>query len=143
MNIDLSLIGHTFIHKPLLVGGKAMEYYGLRKAGNDIDFLVSQGDYEALAKKYPDSLRDLYGDREVKVGNFELWTCMRLFDYNFHKRNAIELENILVVSLDQLMLMKAIAYDVPQSADDLKLLSKKVNDIQYGIDETFPHDHFE
>jgi hypothetical protein len=137
MNIDLSPINHVFIHKPLLVGGKAMEYYGLRKAGDDIDFLISREDYEVLAKKYPNNLRDLYKDLEVKIENIELWTSMRLLDYDFHKRGAIELENILVISLEQFLIMKAVTLDVPKCVEDLKLLSKKVNDIQYGKDKTY------
>ncbi len=29
MFLDLSPLEHVFRHKPLLIGGKAMEYYGL------------------------------------------------------------------------------------------------------------------
>ena len=36
MNIKLEKLDYKFKYKPLLIGGKAMEYYGLRKAGVDI-----------------------------------------------------------------------------------------------------------
>lgn len=39
-----------FSNKPILVGGMAMEYYGLRKSGNDIDLVVSDEDYQTLAR---------------------------------------------------------------------------------------------
>jgi hypothetical protein len=37
MEINLSVLNYKFMNKPLLIGGKAMEYYGLRKAGLDIN----------------------------------------------------------------------------------------------------------
>lgn len=33
MNVDLTKLNFTFQHKPLLIGGKAMEYYDIRKGG--------------------------------------------------------------------------------------------------------------
>ena len=41
MKISLELLDYKFRYKPLLIGGGAMEYYGLRKAGADIDLVVS------------------------------------------------------------------------------------------------------
>ena len=46
MDIDLGNLNYNFKKKQLLVGGKAMEFYGLRKAGEDIDFIVSKEDYD-------------------------------------------------------------------------------------------------
>jgi hypothetical protein len=53
MDINLSKLDFTFQAKPLLIGGKAMEYYGLRMAGKDIDFVIISQDYERLSHKYP------------------------------------------------------------------------------------------
>ena len=53
MIIDLSKLDFTFQTSPLLIGGKAMEYYGLRQAGNDIDFVITSADYQRLSQKYP------------------------------------------------------------------------------------------
>lgn len=53
MKIDFSLLNYNFMKKPLLVGGMAMEYYGLRKAGRDIDLIVAQEDHSALKKLFP------------------------------------------------------------------------------------------
>lgn len=33
MKLDFSALQYNFRHKPLLIAGRAMEYYGLRKAG--------------------------------------------------------------------------------------------------------------
>lgn len=39
-----------------------MEYYGLRKAGADVDLVISCQDHKRLVEKYPDHVKDLYGD---------------------------------------------------------------------------------
>ena len=72
LTIDLAKLGYAFQTKPLLIGGKAMEFYGLRPAGNDIDFVMTRADYAALAALYPEHTKDLSGDLAVCVGEFEL-----------------------------------------------------------------------
>ena len=54
----------SFAAKPILIGGMAMEYYGMRKAGADIDLVISEPDYQKLARK------DLYGDLGVVINEF-------------------------------------------------------------------------
>ena len=48
-----------FSSKPILIGGQAMEYYDIRKTGKDIDFVVTDKDYQSLAGKYPEKRKDL------------------------------------------------------------------------------------
>ena len=60
--INLEKLDFEFASKPLLIGGKAMEHYGLRKAGADIDFVITSKDYERLAQRYPDHLKEIGGD---------------------------------------------------------------------------------
>lgn len=50
MNIDLSNLDFSFQARPLLIGGKAMEYYGLRQAGSDIDFVITPPTTSACLK---------------------------------------------------------------------------------------------
>ena len=47
MQIDWIQLNYKFRYKPLLIGGKAMEYYGLRKAGDDVDLVVHPDDHAA------------------------------------------------------------------------------------------------
>lgn len=79
IEIDFSAFGYEFKQKPLIVGGKAKEYYGVRQAGKDIDLIVMPEDYEGLAKLYPDFLKDLYGD---------LGVCTKGFDDRKYKKTA-------------------------------------------------------
>lgn len=48
MRIDLHKLPHRFIEKPLLAGRMAMEHYGLRKAGADAGFVVSDREHDCL-----------------------------------------------------------------------------------------------
>ena len=144
LDIDLTKINYSFFHKPLLIGGKAMEYYELRKAGKDIDFVISTEDYEGLKKKYPDPKchRDLFGDLGVMVEEFEIWKCICLFDYEFLSENAIEKEEYLIISLEKLLFLKALAMKEEKYHRDLELIVQKILKKQYDtkLDEKYKKD---
>ncbi len=127
MNIDLRNLNFKFKKKPLLVGGKAMEYYGLRKAGEDIDFIVTNEDYKQLAKQYPNNLKDIFGDKGVCVFNYEIWKSIRWHIYEELILNAIEEDDYLVISLEKLLLLKALAMSIPKYHDDLELIVEKIS----------------
>jgi catechol 2,3-dioxygenase-like lactoylglutathione lyase family enzyme len=131
MKIELSRLSHVFLDKPLLIGGKAMEYYGLRKAGADIDFVVSSRDHDCLCSLYPDAIKDLYGDIGVCVHGFEIWNQICRFRYEFLRQNALEEDEWLVASTDKLILLKAIAMHIPKYMEDLRSLVKYAADVQY------------
>ncbi|NTU47096.1 hypothetical protein HGA88_05710 [Candidatus Roizmanbacteria bacterium] len=126
MKIDLNKLHHTFKHKPLLVGGKAMEYYGLRKAGPDIDFIADENDVQELIKIYPKRVKSLWGDLGVCPEEFEIWKTICLFDYEYYKKDAIEEENFLVISLEKLLLMRALAMKKEKYLKDLSLIVNHV-----------------
>ncbi len=134
LTIDLAKLRYTFQSKPLLIGGKAMEFYGLRPARDDIDFVITRADYANLEERYPEQTKDLFGDRGVCVYEFELWTCINLFDYDMLSAAARETEFYLVVSLEKLLFLKALASHEPKNERDLRLIVKKILNIQYGKD---------
>ena len=116
-----------FANKPILIGGMAMEYYGIRKAGADIDIVVHNDDYQTLASNNPDRRKDLWGDLGVVIEPFEIWRSIARFDYDFFKENAVDEEIALVVSLDRLLFMKIIAVDYgasEKSKNDLQLVKE-------------------
>lgn len=123
-----------------------MEYYGLRKAGDDIDFIVASEDHKNLRDMYSDKVEDIFGDIGVKVHGFELWTCIRLFDYDFYSQKALEEENYLVISLDKHFLLKGLAaFDKKLDKEthnkymkDLELIVEKIENVQYDVDKTIP-----
>ncbi len=132
MHVELSKLNFAFLTKPLLIGGKAMEYYRLRPAGNDIDFVITAEDYTRLAQRYPDNLRDLWGDMGVCVYEFEIWKSICLFDYDFLSDGAVDVADYRVISLEKLLFLKALAMDIEKYHTDLKLIVKKVRDDKYA-----------
>ncbi len=114
MIIDFTKLDFIFSSKPLLIGGKAMEYYGLRKAGDDIDFIITENDYKRLLKKYQDQQKDLWGDLGISVFNFEMWNTVLAFSYSDLSINAIEKEDFLIISLEKLLLMKVLGMKDPK-----------------------------
>ena len=126
MIIDFTKLNFAFSQKPLLIGGMAMEYYGLRKSGVDIDLVVCKEDIEELVKKYPHNLKNLWGDFGVAIYDFEIWKTVRYFDYDYLKEDALEKENYLIISLDKLLLQKAVAMEEEKYLNDLKLIVKKI-----------------
>ena len=113
-----------FVKKPILIGGMAMEYYGIRKSGADIDLVVCDEDYQALALKHPDKRKDIWGDLGVVIHPFEIWRCIALLDYDFYAKDAVDEESVLIASLERLLLMRVIAMDVPKYMKDLKLIKE-------------------
>lgn len=132
MELNLQVLQHKFIHKPLLVGGKAMEYYKLRKAGNDIDLVIHKEDHQILLSKYPDHVKDLYGDIGICEFEYEMWNQICMFEYDYLKVAAIEESDYLVVSLEKLLFLKALAMEIPKYHKDLELVVDLVLKRSYG-----------
>jgi hypothetical protein len=104
--IDLSQIGISFSTKPIIHGGAAMEYYGLRKRGADIDFIITGEDYDKLVKLYPDNKKDIWGDLGIVAGQYELFRSIYRFDYHFFAADAHEYSEFKVISFEKLFFLK-------------------------------------
>ncbi len=132
LNIPLDQLGYRFKTPPLLVGGMAMEYYGLRAADAVIDFVVTRDDYAGLAALFPTQLKELAGDLGVFHERFELWTSIMLFDYDALAVDAIDSGAYRVISLEKLLLLKALGMDQAKNAIDALLLADRIRARQYG-----------
>ena len=113
-----------FKTKPLIIGGLAMEYYGLRKRGQDIDLVITDEDYLDLSKKYPNNKKDIWGDLGVVINGFEIWRSIMLLDYNFYAEGPIEYSEYRVVSFDRLFFMRAMASAVEKYRNDFELMKQ-------------------
>jgi hypothetical protein len=132
MDIPLEQLAFTFQDKPLLIGGKAMEYYGLRKAGADIDLVISARDHARLSRQYPDHIKDLYGDLGICEFGFEIWNQICRYDYEALKVGAIDEGSLLVISLEQLMFLKTLAIKHEKYYQDVLLLSDEILKRKYS-----------
>lgn len=124
--VDLKFLGIDFSSKPLIIGGLAMEHYGMRKAGNDVDFIISNEDYKKLASKYPDNRKDKWGDLGISIEKYELFRSIFRLDYDFYSEGATEYEEYKVISFEKLFFMKVLAFDnqpeIDRYTNDYKLI---------------------
>jgi len=121
--INIQRLGYEFLDKPVIVGGLAMEYYGLRRHGDDIDFIVTDRDYQRLKVKFPDHRKDVWGDFGLLVNGFEMFRSIFKFDHAHYSLGAIELTNYRIVDIDMLFRMKVFALGVAEKHDrDVELL---------------------
>ena len=122
VNENLKISKLSFLSKPILIGGRAMEYYGIRESGADIDLVITDEDYQNLAKKYPENRKDLYGDLGVGIDKFEIWRSIAHLDYGFFLKDAVEEENVFVISIERLLWTRVCAMEVDKYLKDLKLI---------------------
>lgn len=132
MNIPLEKLNYHFQDKPLLLGGMAMEYYGLRKSGADIDLVASARDHENLRHQYPDHIKDLYGDVGICELEFEIWNQICRYDYEELKVGATEEPAFLVMSLERLMFVKTLAIKEERYYRDVLLLVDEILKRKYA-----------
>lgn len=132
MELNLEKLKFDFTTPPLLIGGKAMEFYGLRPAGADIDLVVTQADYLRLRAQYPDRLKELWGDLAVCPFEYEIWRSICLFDYDSLAQGALDQDAYRVVSLEKLLFLKALGYKVEKYRKDLELIVDKVISEHYA-----------
>ncbi|AYV79099.1 MAG: hypothetical protein Faunusvirus2_46 [Faunusvirus sp.] len=116
-NINECIAEIGFKHKPILVGGLAMQYYGIRK-GHDYDFIASKSDHNRLEKTLgqADDIGKIYVDLKGKFGEVDIFIRIYKYDYQMLKKNAIEEKYFYIVSLEDLLAIKTISLvdkDVP------------------------------
>lgn len=131
MDLQLHLLNYKFKNKPLLIGGKAKEYYKIRKAGIDTDLIVTIKDYEGLKNSYPNNLVDLWGDLGIKVKGFEIWKTICLYGYDFLEEKSLEMKDYKIITLEKLLFLTALGIKKSKYQTDLKLIVKKIFSLQY------------
>jgi hypothetical protein len=132
MNVPLEKLAYQFLDKPLLIGGMAMEYYGLRRAGADIDLVISLRDHTNLKRLYPDHIKDLYGDIGICEFEFEIWNQICRYDYEELKEGVIEEAALLVISLERLLFLKTLAIKKEKYYQDVLLLVDEILKRKYA-----------
>lgn len=116
--------------KPLLIGGKAMHYYGLR-AGNDSDFLIPKEEFRRVRLHFPERLfTSVYGDAGIRVGEYEFYESQFGLIYFQLERNAIDRHDYLLVHLEFLLFLKTLTMvyepENQKARHDLGLLMQKL-----------------
>lgn len=137
LRIHIKKLNFNFSSKPLLIGGKAMEYYQIRESGEDIDFVITEEDYEQLAYKYPNNIKEIYDDFGVCSYEFEMWKNICLFNYEFLAEGAIETKDFLIISFEKLMFLKVLSMRNPKNLRDLELMRDRMAEINTLLQDFF------
>lgn len=134
-------MNYQFKYPPILVGGKAMEYYGLRKCGKDIDYVVHKSDYRRMLKiEKPNKTMIPQTPGITYTGgkkDTDYYLNLYQFDYNRLKQNAVKKGNMLIVSREDLILVKTMALNnkkyVIKNKKDIQLLAKSLVRSKYSV----------
>ena len=130
--IDLDRLGHAFTRPPLVIGGVAMQWHGLRPAGADIDLVASAADVEALLHRFPDRAKNLWGDLGVCPFEFEIWKTICSYGYDELSIGAAAAGDVVVAGLETMMMLKAFAAGQPKGRSDLELIVRRILDDRYA-----------
>ena len=139
----IKLSKYKFKKPPLVVGGLAMEYYGIRKSGHDFDYMVSPSDWKELKKIYSDKINLFGGKTEkeidatinLKKQNVDLIKTLFQFNYNILVKSSIRFDNYSIISLEKLLMLKtlgAVWNNNSKSIKDQKKIVKFIVDNNYG-----------
>ena len=131
INKYLKFLNYKFQDKPLIVGGYALQYYGIRKAGHDIDMMVSLRDWKKLTKLHPNNINHHGGnDSTINIrGEYDIDLIKTLYhyDYKFLSQNSKELNNCKIISIENQFLVKALPALQKKNSKSVKD-SKKIID---------------
>ena len=137
---------YQFQDKPILLGGGALEYYGLRKTGHDLDLMISYRDKEVLHKLgYELNLFGGLTEKDVDSTfsniadtHIDLVITLNQYGYDFFKKNAklfTGRDDLLVMSLEDLLMTKVFAekYDTrTKHKKDIELIILGIEKQQYN-----------
>lgn len=126
----------NFTDPPILIGGKALQLYKIRKSGYDTDYIISKRDYAKLSKLYPpfDFPPNTPGIKiKNKDGETDYFLHINGLDYNYFLKGAKKKGKLLVASIPDLIVLKAVTgfYEDPKFdlIPDPKARKKAFNDL--------------
>jgi hypothetical protein len=121
---------YSFLLKPLLFAGKALEYHGLR-TGNDYELLLPRDEFRSLWRQFPDQ-RSISptGHRVLQIPPFEFYEHLFGYDYLLLTREAIDRGDYLVMPVEMLTFFTIIRImheqENTQAKQDLVVLMQKL-----------------
>jgi len=155
---EMKKLNYTFKKPPILIGGGAMEHYGMRSSGHDYDFMICIEDYKELnrmgkhlnmfggTKTDSDGLSTDMDNTFSSIDglNIDLAVTMFQYRYEFFDHHTDVLGPYKVVSREHLLLMKSLAasnndgwgdgcknYMIKKQRDDMDLILKSIVEHQY------------
>lgn len=158
INKEIQKLNYSFKKPPILIGGGAMEYYGMRKTGHDFDFMISMEDYEALrclrkkmntfgGKEFDkDGLSTDVDNTFSAIDGLELDLAVTMFQYkyDFFDHNTDQLGPYKVVSRENLLLLKTLAASNSEGWDPIykkEMIQKQRTDVDLILKSIVEHQY--
>jgi hypothetical protein len=115
----INLSNYKFKEKPLVVGGLALQFYGIREAGHDFDYVVSSEDWKILKTLHPNNINLFGGKTEQDVDatinlenmneHIDLISTLYQFNHDYLQQSSIEYIEFRIISLPMLLMVKTLA----------------------------------
>jgi len=109
MKVPLHIIDYSFKHKPIVIGGYAMAYYGLRQAGKDVDLVVAKEDFTLMCARFPHRQVEKFDEKGIYYKPFEIWPVFRGYTYWQLRRMSHDEGFFRVISLKMLFTLKMLS----------------------------------
>jgi len=112
----IKLTNYKFKKPPLVIGGLALEYHGIRKTGHDYDYIVSPSDWKELKKEFPDKVflfggkteKDIDATIQLKDIHVDLIKTLFQFNYTYLSKSAINHNDYKIISIEKLLMLKTL-----------------------------------
>lgn len=138
----LSSCEFKFTRPPLVLGGLALEYYGIRETSHDYDYMVSAEDWLCLKRLHPDKINLFGGKTEKDIDatinlekeKVDLISTLYQHDYDHLSKNAIVEDGYIVISIDNLLFTKtldAVYNKHDKSKNDQEMIVKHILKVKY------------
>lgn len=99
---------HPFKLKPLLITGKAMEYYGLGTATTS-DFLLPKPEFERLCEAIPEGrFTTVHDEKGVRFGTYAFYVSLLGFSYYDLEVEAVEEREYFVLHFEVLLFFNTL-----------------------------------
>ena len=98
---------------------------------NTFAFTPDPADVFNLIQRYPHRVKDLWGDLGVCPFEFEIWKSICLLTYPDLCEHALDEGDFLVVSLEKLLLLKALAMRIEKYRLDAEMIVNHLLEKQY------------
>ena len=87
-----------------------------------MDLVADAEDVRRLIVRHPTRVKDLWGDLGVCPDEFEIWASICLFTYDDLVGDAADAGEVLVASLEKLLVMKGLAMHKEKYLRDTQLI---------------------
>lgn len=127
---------YKWINPPILIGGRALEHYKIRKSGHDYDYIISDQDYDKI-KSMPNIKNDVFPPQTPGIhdtnNDTDYFVSLYGITYDKVKINAKKHKKILICSINDLLLIKSFTAFDNVNRVNKATQKKQLNDVKLII----------